>query len=368
VKISVAKKIILEMIRSYEDLNNIPSFMLWGPPGVGKSDTVKQLASELSSDEKEWKVIVWLLSTRNPVDLRGIPVPDKKTGRAVWFTPAELPYEDKDGKYGILFLDEITNAPREVQTPGLQLILDKKLDEYELPKGWTVIAAGNRVTDRAGSYQLASSLCNRFVHLPICCSLPSLELGKDPSLDVDLNDWKQWAYNNNIREEVIAYLNFQPTKIWEATGQVSFATPRTWEFVSRIISIFDTGEIRKKAIEGCIGEGPAASFLAFCRIRDEMPNTDKILEGYDINAPDKADVLYTLCSSLVSKVKKKEKDPKNLNKALDNLLAWIVKMPVEFQVLLGKDLGNAGLITQFSMRPGFTSWADKHKEVFDIAL
>lgn len=357
-KISTAKSILRSLIGK----PNAPAIMLWGPPGIGKSDLVKQIGAELG-----WRVIDWRLATRNPVDLRGIPVPDKSTMRAVWYPPAELPYEDRDGKHGILFLDEVANAPREVQTAALQLVLDRKLDEYQVPDGWVVVAAGNRVVDRAGSYQMASSLCNRFLHLPICCKMPELAMGKDSSIDVDVDDWKKWAFQNNIREEVISFISYQPIKLWEPSGQVAYASPRTWEFVSRVIDIIGFNDNISEAIAGCIGEGATATFMAFCRVRNEMPNVEDIFDGMDVKCPKKPDVLYSLCGAIITALRK-IKDPKKLAKSFDNLLNWYDRMPTEFQVLLTKDIGNIGLMTQFSTRPGFVDWAEKHKEIFDAVL
>ena len=79
--------------------------MLWGPPGVGKSDAVRQMGARFSC-----KVIDIRLNIREPVDLRGIPVPNAKTGTTKWYTPDELPNVDRDGEEGILFLDEINTA------------------------------------------------------------------------------------------------------------------------------------------------------------------------------------------------------------------------------------------------------------------
>lgn len=357
-KLSSAKAILRSLINA----ENAPSVMLWGPPGIGKSDLIKQIGKELG-----WPVIDWRLATRNPVDLRGIPVPDKTTMRAVWYPPSELPYEDRDGKQGILFLDEVANAPRDVQTAALQLVLDRKLDEYKVPDNWVVVAAGNRVIDRAGSYQMASSLCNRFLHLPICCKIPDLAMGKDCSVDVDLDDWKKWAFDNNIREEVISFLSYQPIKLWEASGQVAYPSPRSWEFVSHVLDIVGFNENTNAAVAGCIGDGATATFMAFCRVRNEMPNVEDIFDGMDVACPKKPDILYSLCGAIISKLKRTE-DNQKLLRYMDNLLAWYYHMPTEFQVLLTKDIGKIGLMTQFSMRPEFIKWAAEHKDIFDAII
>jgi MoxR-like ATPase len=121
----------------------------------------------------------------DPVDLRG---PHKvHDDRAEWCPPAFLP---TDGE-GVLFLDELAQAPPQVQSACLQLVFDRRIGEYELPDGWSVIAASNRSEDRAGTHRLISPLLNRFVHL---------------DLDVCSEDWHDWVVRHNVLSELRAIL------------------------------------------------------------------------------------------------------------------------------------------------------------------
>jgi MoxR-like ATPase len=138
---------------------------LWGPPGVGKSSLVKQAAESLKLD-----LIDVRATLLDPVDLRGLPRIDGES--AVWLPPAFLP---RFGE-GVLFLDELAQAAPLVQSACLQLTLDRRIGKYELPDGWSVIAASNRSEDRAGTHRLISPLLNRFVHL---------------DLEVSAEDWQQ---------------------------------------------------------------------------------------------------------------------------------------------------------------------------------
>ena len=111
--------------------------MLWGAPGIGKSQIIRKIA-----DDHGAKVIDIRLSQMEPSDLRGIPF---KNGDLVdWSIPSILPNEKRHGIQGVLFLDEITSAPPTVSAAAYQLILDRKLGEYEVPVGWVIFAAGNR--------------------------------------------------------------------------------------------------------------------------------------------------------------------------------------------------------------------------------
>jgi hypothetical protein len=333
--------------------------MLWGPPGVGKSDRVKELAQRMG-----WGLVDVRLARRNPVDMRGVPVPDHSRGRTRYYPPAEYPDPERDGERGIWFLDELTGAPRDVQLAALQLFLERRFDEYEVPEGWVVIAAGNRVVDRAGSYQMTSSLANRMVHIPVCCDLPGLDVSGE-GVKMDADGWKMWAYSHGIREEVIAFVGFRPELLWKATGQVAFATPRTWHFVSRVLEV--APDPPQLVVEGCVGSGPAREFRAFLRARNEMPDPDAILAGADVPAPppDRPDVLWALCGALVSRlVAMRKKRSKRFEHAVAAYAEWLRRVPGEFQAYYLKEAGNAGLITELGVQPFFREFVAENSEVF----
>ena len=131
--------------------------MLWGAPGVGKSQIISQIAARHNAP-----LIDIRLSQMEPSDLRGIPFRDGD--RVEWAIPSMLPNEKTHGANGILFLDEITSAPPSVSAAAYQLILDRKLGDYEVPKGWAIFAAGNRQGDRGVTYTMPAPLANRFSH------------------------------------------------------------------------------------------------------------------------------------------------------------------------------------------------------------
>ena len=128
--------------------------MLWGPPGVGKSEMVSQVAKE-----NDVQVIDIRLSQMEPSDLRGIPF--RENGSVEWAVPAMLPNVERHGETGILFLDEITSAAPSVSAAAYQLILDRRLGQYDVPPGWAIFAAGNRQGDRGVTYSMPAPLANR---------------------------------------------------------------------------------------------------------------------------------------------------------------------------------------------------------------
>src|SRR5205085_3221785 len=170
---------------------------------VGKSSLIRQAARDLSLAVCDVRAVLL-----DPVDLRGLPT--LKDGAAEWCPPAFLPR----GGEGVLFLDELAQAPPLVQAACLQLTLDRRVGEYELPAGWSVVAASNRQEDRAGAHRLITPLLNRFVHL---------------DLEVSLEDWQDWAARAGVCHEVRSFLRYRPALLFQfdpGSGQRAFPTPR----------------------------------------------------------------------------------------------------------------------------------------------
>src|SRR6516225_5825786 len=248
---------------------------IWGSPGTGKSSVVNQLAIELGIALRDIRALLL-----DPVDLRGLPFVGKD-GRSQWATPEFLP---QDGE-GILFLDELNAAPAMVQASCYQLVLDRKVGEYTLPEGWAIVAAGNRDSDRAATNRMPTPLRNRFVHI---------------DFEVDLQEWCEWAIQNGIRPEVIAFLRFRPELLSAFDrDQNAFPSPRSWEIVSRILASSPDKAIEHELFAGAVGQGAATEFSGFLRMFRELPNIDAILMNPQREpVPEAAAAQYAVASAL----------------------------------------------------------------------
>lgn len=346
------------------------SVLVWGPPGIGKSDVIRGLAksefkvkrndlvSKISprikkiydATQEVRPVVDIRLALCNPTDIKGIPVYNQEDRTAVWVMSGTFPVSEsrlkeletmliqvlsdgdnlqervqaieelsKDDKkraaqlasqfatdieqrrlkslarvasieaqlekaildqHAILFLDEITQAPAAVQAAAFSLVLDRTIMDYKLPDTVDIVAASNRMTDKAMVNKMPTPLLSRFVHIEI--DTPSYE------------DWSDWAMEAGVHSDIIAYLKFNPESFFTFnpkqmrgesadTADITFACPRTWHFTSKIMHAYpkvkQNDQILEDTIGGCIGHGTAAGFIAWRNHYRKMPDVELILAG-----------------------------------------------------------------------------------------
>jgi hypothetical protein len=238
---------------------------LWGPPGIGKSELVAGLTEDLGG-----YMIDLRLGQMEPTDIRGIPFFNKNKEVMDWAPPIDLPDEELAKQYPIvvLFLDEMNSAAPAVQAAGYQLILNRRIGKYKLPDNVVIVAAGNRESDKGVTYRMPSPLANRFVHLEV---------------RADFDSWFQWAVGKNIHKDVVGYLSFAKQDLMEfdaKSASRSFATPRSWTFVSQFLQDDDATDAElTDLIAGTVGEGLAVKFMAHRKVAGEMPNPEDVLSG-----------------------------------------------------------------------------------------
>jgi len=315
--------------------NKIPTF-IWGNPGVGKSSLVAQIANE-----KNIEFIDLRLSLLDPTDLRGIPFFEKEDKKAVWAKPEFLP-DTHSKEFGILFLDEINSAPPTIQAAAYQLVLDRKIGEYILPKNYSIVAAGNYESDRGVTYRMPTPLANRFVHL---------------NFDLDFDSWKLWAYQTNTDKRIISYLSYKPSDLFmfdPKSNEKSFATPRSWKFVDDILQSNIDPNLLEKVIAGAIGKEVAGEFLNYCNIMDELPNIQDILENKEVELPTKNSALFALCIGITYAVKENFS-----TEILSNVLEFSLNLDDEFTILLIRDMQKNGIDVEKS--PKWTEWVEAHR-------
>lgn len=315
---------------------------IWGSPGVGKSQIVAQVARELS-----YQFLDVRASQLDPVDWRGIPHVEQ--GQTTWATPKFLPSNGK----GVLFLDELTSAPQMTQAACYQLVLDRKLGEYELPDEWLVIAAGNRASDRSVHFAMPRPLRNRFVHL---------------DLDPDLQEWCEWAVKAHLRPEIIAFLRFKPDLLHQpgSLDANAWPTPRSWEMASQVLEgslnrqklAANNPHIRVPDVEldllsGAVGDAAAGEFTAFLRLYRQLPSIDQILLAPDqAPVPSEPSAQYAVATALGRYL---------TDQSIGRGIRYLDRLPEEFKILAVRD----AVIRDQSLThtPEFVAFGVQHAEV-----
>lgn len=305
--------------------NKRPIF-LWGPPGIGKSDIIKQLGEELDAHVIDVRLSLW-----EPTDIKGIPYFDSVDGTMKWAPPSELPSKEMAAKYKqvILFMDEMNAAAPSVQAAAYQLVLNRRVGAYELPDNVSMVAAGNRETDKGVSYRMPAPLANRFVHL---------------EMQTDWEDWQEWAVLNKVHKDVVGFLTFSKKDLYDFDPKSSsraFATPRTWSFVSELLIDDDTdADTLTDLVSGSIGEGLAVKFMAHRKVASKMPDPRDILSG-KVKKMDTKEIsaMYSLTVSLCYELKDScDKNAKDWNDQVNNFFQFIMDNFETELVIMGTKL------------------------------
>ena len=297
-----------------------PVFM-WGPPGIGKSDIVKQIGNE-----QEREVIDVRLSLWEPTDIKGIPYYNSNSNTMTWAPPAELPTDPEST--AILFLDELNSAAPATQAAAFQLVLNRRVGTYQLPKGVSIVAAGNREGDKGVTYRMPAPLANRFLHVELRC---------------DFDDWHQWAVTNRVHEQVVGYLGFAKQDLYDfdpKSSSKAFATPRSWMFVSELLEEDDVPDnTLTDLIAGAVGEGLAVKFMAHRKVAKQMPKPEDILAGKVKKSEIKEiSAMYSLTISLCYELQEADrKKAKNWDAMADNFFGFMMdNFPTELVVMGAK--------------------------------
>jgi hypothetical protein len=183
----------------------------------------------------------------------------------------------------------------------MQLVLDRRVGDYNLPDEWFVIAAGNRIEDRAAVSQMPAPLTNRFLHL---------------TLRPDLNSWKDYAIDSELSEKIISFLNFRPDLLHSFNkNAIAWPSPRTWDFASRLLRA-------GLGIALAVGEGAAAEFYSFAMLYDTLPDVSRILSGeMNISVPKEPSLMFAVIGALASRAKTPQE--------FLNGMTWIIRSTTE---------------------------------------
>ena len=122
--VSLLSRAYIKLIKNGTPLKSFPSVMLWGPPGIGKSQGVREIAGNIQAKTgKKVSITDVRLLLFNPVDLRGIPTTNADKTLSVWLKPQIFQMDESEDVINILFLDEITAAPLPIRSRWIALLV-----------------------------------------------------------------------------------------------------------------------------------------------------------------------------------------------------------------------------------------------------
>ncbi len=301
-KFSQALRIVHAIVKS----GRVP--YLEGEPGLGKTALARQVADDLGGN-----LIYAPVPTMAREDWTGIP---DVSGSLTTFKPMDwLPRADRDGDVGVLLIDELPQGDEGVLNGAARLLLERELHGYKLPKGWAVIATGNRSKDKAGCRPLPTHVRDRLTVVP---------------LEADTDDWAAWAGQSGVDHRVVGYIRHRPDALQEFDPKAEVCpTARSWSTVSALLPHLECKDYLP-AFSGVIGEGRAAEFAGFLRIFDRLIPVSQVFddpEGCEV--PTETDVTIALVSNIAKRV---------TEETIGAALIYGKRLGREFSVVLVRDI------------------------------
>lgn len=314
------------------------AIMVWGGAGVGKSAAVAQAAAERNAG-----LLIERLNTKAPEDLEGVPFPKEENGQMfTYFAPPHRFRElaRPDAPEIFVLLEEINTAQPHVQVVAMQIALDKCAGSCEFGKNVRIVAAGNRVGDRAAVHTMPAPLMNRFEHY---------------ELVADVDEWVAWALATGIDPTVIGYVRSQPAKLNTFdpdSSSPAFATPRSYEMLDRRIQGLGwEHELLPKAMAATVGAGVALELAAFRRLKHDLPDAEVVLrDGAHAPVPQQADRCYFVMTALAAALIRQPS-----YKRVTESLLYVTRMPAELGAKFLRDILLAHGDARNYVKPAFTN-------------
>lgn len=314
--------------------------LIKGAPGVGKTDIVKSVTDALQFDRLIMHPVV-----DESIDYKGIPA--IINGQALFLPYGNLQMMIEATRPLVVFIDDMGQAEVSVQKAIMQLLLERSINGKRISDHVSFVAATNRQQDKAGVSAIIEPVKSRFATIV--------------ELEINLDDWIEWAVQNKMPMELIMFLRFIPTAITEfhPTRELKNSScPRTIAMVGEMMNAGLPKEMEQEVFAGSAGDDFATKFCAFLKVSRELPNPHDVLKNPKRSiVPKTLDAQYAIAGSLAQHVSEK---------TLGNMITYLDRMPGEFSVKAIKDAIQlkAG---EFITHPAFQRWAHEKRELLFAA-
>lgn len=290
---------------------------LQSSPAMGKSKMIASIAKEYGLEPIDHR-----LSTSAPEDLSGLPhfLPNGTAS----FAPFDMfPTEDKElppNKQGwLLFLDEFNSASKMVQAAAYKLVLDRQVGLKRLHPNVVIVAAGNLATDRAIVNPISTAMQSRLVHL---------------EMTLDLNEFlEDVALPQAWDSRIIAFLNYDRNALYDFRpdhNEKTFCSPRTWEFMNRLIKGQEVKDADAALYAGAITSGTAVKFITFTKVFADLPKfSDIVRDPNGVIVPIDAATRWATITHVIERVDHDSFDP---------VTTYLGRFTAEFRVLFFRAL------------------------------
>lgn len=234
---------------------------------------------------------------------------------------------------GILIVDDRDKGNQDIQKVLANIQQARHLHGVPLAEGWSVVATGNRVKDRAGATRVLSHLADREIEI---------------EYETNLDDWCKWALQSGVHPVVIAFVRFKPNMLHDFdANRDKNPTPRSWaEGISPLVGKVSP-EAEFELYKGRVGEGAAVEFKAFVDMYRKLPNPDAVLMNPDSHSvPTEGSVLYALAGAIAERA---------TDNNFQRVMTYAKRMPPEFTTLVVRDAITRS--PELAASSTFTAWA-----------